>query len=635
MPLCWACSQIRPTHIGAREFRRENNLDDQPPKIKTYMLQPAVDLPVRARTCPFCALLYKGYGRAAARTESDNERDHQRELDSFTAYDSKLQKEFTQICFEARAPSDILSLCKQGQERVRYTKKLWIHSIVAFIPVEGAHNGLLEIRLRCFADEGTPAAVSEDITGCPPIPSADSLEAHKRTSSWLARCLKNYDGRHGHCVTSISGERFPRLPTRVIDVGSNTDGTSVRLIESHGLSARFWALSHCWGSPDKQPLKTTKATLSDRLVDIGLESLPKTFRDAITFTRNQGVRYLWIDSLCIIQDDTSDWERESKSMAAVYEQAEVVIVSADAENPQDGLFFDRIQHSLPVEMKYYYLNEDFNVRSSGSYFVWLDPTPRRPRGHCKTLMATGENWDGMIEMYSGLKFTYTSDRLVALEGLRSRFPNKSQDEYYFGLWRNLLPWSLVWRTKEKANRKRNVFKAPSWTWASVLGSIEFIELTTQFDSLVQDIRVDSSGRIYLTAMIKPAPRILRLLERTTTDPADIGSRSTTLAQLRDAPERLSEGDDFVICSEETELIGIAYLDEHELDELPGDVFVIGIVGFAEGSKGRQEDPGTAYRVLLVHRPSDLDSNAFTRVGTGKVYARWFEDSAELRDIILE
>jgi hypothetical protein len=85
---------------------------------------------------------------------------------------------------------------------------------------------------------------------------------------------------------------------------------------------RYIALSYCWGPQTLKPFATTTyANIKDRKLGIPLEQLPQTFQDAITITRGFGIRYLWIDTLCILQGHDSeakaDWSRESMKMADV------------------------------------------------------------------------------------------------------------------------------------------------------------------------------------------------------------------------------------------------------------------------------------------------------------------------------
>ena len=126
------------------------------------------------------------------------------------------------------------------------------------------------------------------------------------------------------------------MPTRVIDVGAVDGLQSPRLFLSEELEASYVALSHCWGGA-VSPLLTTDS-LEPFQDAIPLSSLPANFRDAISITRHLGIQYLWIDSLCIIQDSRDDWEVESKKMVSVYSDALITISAATACRSTDGIF---------------------------------------------------------------------------------------------------------------------------------------------------------------------------------------------------------------------------------------------------------------------------------------------------------
>ncbi|KAI0403019.1 HET-domain-containing protein [Xylaria palmicola] len=130
------------------------------------------------------------------------------------------------------------------------------------------------------------------------------------------------------------------LPTRVLDVGGNIHTRSISLLETEpGHDAKYVALSYCWGKAGN--ITTTKSTLGERKKDVAWSVLPKSFQDAIEVVRALGIRYLWIDALCIIQDDTADWERESAKMADVYENAFLTISLDAARDPTQGIFTAR------------------------------------------------------------------------------------------------------------------------------------------------------------------------------------------------------------------------------------------------------------------------------------------------------
>ncbi|KAM0083587.1 hypothetical protein ACKRZS_004172 [Fusarium odoratissimum] len=102
---------------------------------------------------------------------------------------------------------------------------------------------------------------------------------------------------------------------------------------------RYIALSHCWG--DAMPLKTTKASFAEFCHSIHFAQFPKTFQEAIIVCRKLNIEYLWIDSLCIIQDDEHDWAVESPKMCDVYQNAYLAIAAAAAHNSSEGLFHQR------------------------------------------------------------------------------------------------------------------------------------------------------------------------------------------------------------------------------------------------------------------------------------------------------
>ena len=117
------------------------------------------------------------------------------------------------------------------------------------------------------------------------------------------------------------------LPTRVIDVGAEDGSCEPRLYISHGGCGEWVALSHCWGRG--VILQTTIDNIDARTKHLSLNELTPTARDAVYITRRLQIRYLWINSLCVIQDSEEDWDQESQQMVRIYANA-VVTVSADA-----------------------------------------------------------------------------------------------------------------------------------------------------------------------------------------------------------------------------------------------------------------------------------------------------------------
>ncbi|EEY19276.1 conserved hypothetical protein [Verticillium alfalfae VaMs.102] len=144
----------------------------------------------------------------------------------------------------------------------------------------------------------------------------------------IRQLLHECEEEHPAC-SQVTGE----LPRRLLHVGPAAR-PDLRVTASFPEDARYIALSHCWG-PDA-PLTTTWATLTQREEGIEWKDLPRTFQDAITVARQLDVEYMWIDSLCIIQDDEDDWAVESLKMGFIYERAYLTVAAATAAGDRQG-----------------------------------------------------------------------------------------------------------------------------------------------------------------------------------------------------------------------------------------------------------------------------------------------------------
>lgn len=159
-----------------------------------------------------------------------------------------------------------------------------------------------------------------------------STLSFERACSWIKDCVTS----HQHCG---EGRDVP-LPKRVLDLEVVVDSKGddgVRLLDTEDKQGTYACLSHCWGKIP-MPIRTTMATLNDHYRFIPYSSLPKTFRDAIAITRRLGVRYLWIDSLCIIQDSPLDWQIESSKMADIYQNSYITVAAVSSSNFRGGCF---------------------------------------------------------------------------------------------------------------------------------------------------------------------------------------------------------------------------------------------------------------------------------------------------------
>ncbi|KAF2136187.1 uncharacterized protein K452DRAFT_140008 [Aplosporella prunicola CBS 121167] len=183
-----------------------------------------------------------------------------------------------------------------------------------------------------------------------------------KIQSWLSRCEST-------CHPSLKD--FP-LPTRLIDVGTNFNNEA-KLIETRGhtemLGSRYVTLSYCWGDPESQ-LKTTRAKLKNHKERIPLEELSQTCHDAIMLTRCLGIKYLWVDALCIVQGDEKDWEAESSSMFDIYRNAHLTIVDLNAGTSHAGLLKPTGRPSVCVKLNL--------PRGSTKTYKGISGLPRSP-----------------------------------------------------------------------------------------------------------------------------------------------------------------------------------------------------------------------------------------------------------------
>ncbi len=154
---------------------------------------------------------------------------------------------------------------------------------------------------------------------------------------------------HKDCTSS----KLSKLPTRVIDVGKLNGSKNPKLFVSNETEGDYVALSHCWGGVIS-PLLTTE-NLIEFQTSITFSNLPANFRDAIIITRELGIQYLWIDSLCIIQNSKLDWDIESKKMCSIYRDCKVMISAAASSGSTVGILKhshrkETIENVVPLKL---------------------------------------------------------------------------------------------------------------------------------------------------------------------------------------------------------------------------------------------------------------------------------------------
>jgi hypothetical protein len=190
--------------------------------------------------------------------------------------------------------------------------------------------------------------------GLPILPNADGSANFGLLRAWLNWCDNNHDCNTHRPRDSIA------LPTRLLYVGIvdelSYDPNELRLEYGSQIQARnYIALSHRWGrllDEEKEKFCTSQDNINQRMAGFSLADLPKTFRDAVEATRQLGIPYLWIDSLCIVQsgDDGKDWQCESQRMEAVFSTAYCVLAATSATDCKTGF----LKRATTTESVFFY-----------------------------------------------------------------------------------------------------------------------------------------------------------------------------------------------------------------------------------------------------------------------------------------
>ncbi len=416
--------------------------------------------------------------------------------------------------------------------------------------------------------------------------STGDLATLKIAAQWLRNCLES----HSSCEDREFTSAAPWFPKRLLDLSSEG---RIRLIETRQQrpKERYATLSHCWGP---KPICTlTTDNIEEFKEDVPDAILSNTFRDAVAVTRMLEIRYLWIDSLCIIQagDAGKDWIEHATAMRKVYSNTLLNIAAANAEEGADGIFNERDKTLLrPSHIQWKW---SANFHNYGSDAFW---TIRAPHHHSATRLrvlplymrgwvvqerflaprvlhfaedrviweCTGlpfaeesfptgfqntcpeyqpiNNWpfngtfqyikgsddpyssaiDNMHELWQDVVTGYTNgdlsfpekDVFIALAGIAEKFGQGFDWQYVAGLFRQHLPFDLMWQNKGKV---ADGYRAPSWSWASIDGSVEMKAFsdcplcdrctTRQVD--VEDAKVKLVDEKNVYGQVKSAELVLR------------------------------------------------------------------------------------------------------------------------------
>ncbi|CAN9170703.1 unnamed protein product [Alternaria alternata] len=334
----------------------------------------------------------------------------------------------------------------------------------------------------------TPFRYAEDVHRS--VESEASISVMKR---WISDCSTFH--QHVSPIRSLN-------PTRLIRLGSSEDDGARLYSPKH--TVVYAALSYRWGSGKQS--KTTKDNVTERYQELKTSDFPKTLRDAIHITRRLGLEYIWIDRICIIQDDKEDWANEASVMADIYASAYVVLSATATENCRDG-FLQKRPKPLPIQYPQH------GQKSQEVYARQIEthncrrPTPKTDyelykRGWCmqerflacriihflpdeilfecqagrrcecggaaneseKTYDQPGGynnfgklqaaksmeeqeftfNWTRVVQRYSQTKLTYGKDSLSALSGIAACVQHLNPGKYIAGLWEKDIGIQLAW-----------------------------------------------------------------------------------------------------------------------------------------------------------------------------------------------
>ncbi|KAH7628019.1 heterokaryon incompatibility protein-domain-containing protein, partial [Sordaria sp. MPI-SDFR-AT-0083] len=212
--------------------------------------------------------------------------------------------------------------------------------------------------------------------------STDSEETLSTARFWLKECLKE----HTECgMRSVSRAKSApvKLPTRLIYFGEAQGQLAPRLVLTSASSTleatSYFTLSPSWSITTKATsLKLRTENLQKLQEAIPLESLPQTFRNAMGMTRRLGYQYIWIDSLCIIQDSHEDWENEAVTMCDVHGNSACTIAASGPAKwdrcyvqlnplPLFPCHINVANHHIPVYAIPYDWNWDFDEMNKDSH----------------------------------------------------------------------------------------------------------------------------------------------------------------------------------------------------------------------------------------------------------------------------
>ncbi|KAI1651710.1 HET-domain-containing protein [Daldinia loculata] len=258
------------------------------------------------------------------------------------------------------------------QHRAQAGSRVWVECGNKENAEESFGKEILHSELGIFADPGTPAATCFD----------ERLYTAFRNNageiSFAHTLLDGCQKRHPECRATDDNVP-PKMPTRVLDIGISPGWTRLVQTQHLGLREPYLALSYCWGQGVRHATELNDGNFTSFLELIDENNLTTTHQECIAIARHLGIRYVWIDSLCIIQGNLEDWLYESGRMAEVYGNAVLTVIAGRAADSRTGFRVNNMEEVVPPCPIPF--GEDL-----GSIYLWLPRNKREgpvsTRGWC-------------------------------------------------------------------------------------------------------------------------------------------------------------------------------------------------------------------------------------------------------------
>ncbi|KAL7966585.1 heterokaryon incompatibility domain-containing protein [Trichoderma sp. SZMC 28014] len=276
-------------------------------------------------------------------------RDHryhrQQEDDSNASDDSEDE---TGLLFDERRPAWYPPLDEELGLSIRYQ---WVDNVLWIWSRSGIEWSGGDLSWAMYATPGDPAASVVHAQAL--LQDLESPESFAEARGWMDECLANHDECPAHLPTD--------LPTRLIEVSRLGDPESARLCETRGQKGHYCALSYCWGGD--QVLKTLRERYDRYQKELPYDQLPQTIKDAFQVTRSMGLKYIWIDAFCIIQDSDEDKQAEMAKMMGIYQKTQFTISVASASAATQG-FLQTDYHDPSIGAFYHPLRVKEDIMGS-------------------------------------------------------------------------------------------------------------------------------------------------------------------------------------------------------------------------------------------------------------------------------